>query len=312
MLYGKYGFRCTFETDAILPAYKGSTFRGIFGHALKKVVCALKRQECEDCLLKERCIYTLVFETKHALKVPDGFRLSAPPHPYVIVPPPDQETHYKSGSQFDFDLILFGEVNGSLPYFIYAFDQIGKTGIGKNINGKRGAFVLKEVRNDDALIYSDKNRSMIASKKPAEIFLEQPDYDNDSVMQIKISLETPLRLKSDNRLKADLPFHVLVRAMLRRASSLMTFYDEREPSINYRGLVERARSVRIMEDNLSWLDWKRYSNRQDQAMLMGGMTGSVTYEGRISEYLGLLDFCSKVNLGKQTAFGLGKIRSMKM
>lgn len=34
MLYSRYEFRCVFNSEAILPAYKGSTFRGIFGHSL--------------------------------------------------------------------------------------------------------------------------------------------------------------------------------------------------------------------------------------------------------------------------------------
>jgi hypothetical protein len=35
MQYGKYQFSCFFETEAELPPYKGSTFRGVFGIALK-------------------------------------------------------------------------------------------------------------------------------------------------------------------------------------------------------------------------------------------------------------------------------------
>ena len=33
---------------------------------------------------------------------------------------------------------------------------------------------------------------------------------------------------------------------------------------------------------------------------MGGITGSVTYEGNLQEYLPLIEFCEKVHLGKQT------------
>lgn len=51
MLFERYNFNCHLDTDAELPCYKGSTFRGVFGRALKKVVCALKQQECETCLL---------------------------------------------------------------------------------------------------------------------------------------------------------------------------------------------------------------------------------------------------------------------
>jgi len=307
MLYGKYRFKCVFESDAILPPYKGSTFRGIFGHALKKVVCALNKQECGECLLKERCIYTLVFETKHALKIPMGFRLSEPPHPFVIVPPLTQETHFKSGSSFDFDLLLFGEVNNNIPYFIYAFDQIGKTGIGKNINGKRGEFRLRQVETEYDTIYSDTDRNLVKTTNAGEISLQDADCDKDSVHHMKVFLQTPLRLKFDNQLKADLPFHVLVRAMLRRISSLLAFYGGGEPSLDYRGLVKRAKNVRIIDDDLSWYDWKRYSLRQDQAMLMGGIVGEVTYEGAVNEFIPLIDFCTKTHIGKQTAFGLGKI-----
>jgi len=123
---------------------------------------------------------------------------------------------------------------------------------------------------------------------------------------------TPLRLKFKNRLKADLPFHVLVRAMLRRVSSLLEYYDGGEPPLDYRGLVKRAEEVKIISSDLRWFDWRRYSFRQDRSMLMGGMCGSITYDGKIGEFMPLIDFCIKVHLGKQTAFGLGKIRSERV
>ena len=120
-------------------------------------------------------------------------------------------------------------------------------------------------------------------------------------------LETPLRLKFNNRLQADLPFHVLVRAMLRRISTLAAAFDGQEPDLDYKGLVRRAAEVATTENRLAWHDWQRYSSRQQQKMLMGGMTGSVIYEGDIGEYLPLIKFCGESHIGKQTAFGLGKI-----
>ncbi|MHB8092928.1 MAG: hypothetical protein ACYDH8_15215 [Syntrophales bacterium] len=72
MLLGRYCFSLTFNDDAALPEYKGSTFRGIFGHSLKKVVCALKHQECADCLLREKCVYSIVFETPAGAAREDG------------------------------------------------------------------------------------------------------------------------------------------------------------------------------------------------------------------------------------------------
>jgi hypothetical protein len=63
MRYGSYQFTSVLEGDALLPEYKGSTFRGAFGHALKRVVCALRREDCADCLLRDKCVYAFVFET---------------------------------------------------------------------------------------------------------------------------------------------------------------------------------------------------------------------------------------------------------
>ncbi|MDD5167693.1 MAG: hypothetical protein PHN75_02670 [Syntrophales bacterium] len=45
MLFGSYLFTGVSDDDAILPEYKGSTLRGVFGHARKRVVCALRRRD---------------------------------------------------------------------------------------------------------------------------------------------------------------------------------------------------------------------------------------------------------------------------
>jgi hypothetical protein len=83
--YGKYDFSCVFEENALLPKYKGSTFRGVFGHALKRIVCALRRQICDDRLLRQTCVHAFVFEGIHdENSAPLRKRVAAPPNAYVI------------------------------------------------------------------------------------------------------------------------------------------------------------------------------------------------------------------------------------
>ena len=334
MQYGKYSFRCRFETGAILPAFKGSTFRGVFGIALKRVVCALKQQECAECLLRNRCLYVKVFETSLALKPPEGSRVSDPPHPFVIEPPETEKREYEKGDTIECGLALFGDINSHLPYFVYAFEQMGKIGLGKGVRRRHGRFVLEEVKKGDLTVYSEKDRKlalpaeteelslsrelgpsrpkiMIRRRKKIVLPARRPAVPEQGNLRLKVRLVTPLRLKFENRIRADLPFHVLVRAMLRRVSSLMNIWGGGEPAIDYRELVERAGKVRITDNSLRWFDWKRYSNRQERKMFMGGMLGSVTYGGDLGEYLGLLDFCQKVHVGKNTSFGLGKIRATR-
>ena len=38
VVFGRYHFSCVFEDNAALPEYKGSTFRGVLGHALKNAM----------------------------------------------------------------------------------------------------------------------------------------------------------------------------------------------------------------------------------------------------------------------------------
>lgn len=307
MLYGKYLFSCVFEDDAILPPYKGSTFRGVFGHALKKVVCALRKQDCKDCLLREKCAYSFVFETP-AIRDEGHKRIAAPPHPYVIEPPDNDITHFQKEEPFEFALILFGRANELLPYFVYAFEQMGKLGVGKKIDGKRAGFSLKWVTSDDKIVYSGETRRISAGNFVNDLLIEDCVRDESAhVSCVNISLKTPLRLKFQNRLEVNIPFHVLTRAMLRRVSSLQNYYGNGEPPFDYRGIVDRAKAVETADSSLRWFDWERYSNKQDQSMFMGGIVGEVSYSGDLTEFLPLLRFCEKVHIGKQTSFGLGKI-----
>jgi hypothetical protein len=299
MRFGNYQFICRFESEGLLPGYKGSTFRGVFGHALKKVVCALRLQECSACILNAQCLYAQVFETPDT----QNSRTLPPPHPFVIEPPLSRQELYPPGSAFEFGLLLFGAVNEKIPYFIYAFDQVGKTGIGKRINGQAGTFHLIQVLYKDQVIYSDQDQTLRLPDRADELELSPVFGKTD---RIALSFETPLRFKYENRFVNQLPFHVLVRAMLRRAAILLEAFGPGKPDLDYKGLVERANRVRIVESTLRWFDWKRYSNRQDQSMQMGGLVGRIAYEGDLTEYLPLIHFCKQVHLGKQTAFGLGK------
>ncbi len=305
MLYGRFIFNCELNAEAVLPPFKGSTFRGAFGVALKRVVCALKRQDCQKCLLGSRCIYAFFFEKKNSVPL-HGKKVAAIPHPFVIEPPLNSKTHFRPGEGFDFNLLLFGRATTYLPYCIYAFEQMGQTGIGKRIQGKRAGFVLKTVSANGQIIYSGQDKRLRSEDITSHLVLLGPP--SNEVKALTIHLQTPLRVKHENYLKADLPFHVLIRAALRRISSLFACYGDGEPDLNYHGLVERARGVRTEESNLRWFDWERYSNRQETRMLMGGMIGSVTYKGDLAEFLPVLRICEEVHLGKQTTFGLGQIK----
>ena len=247
-----------------------------------------------------------MFETRLAVASTPDLHVVPPPHPFVIEPTDDVQTHYQKGDRFDFNLILFGTVNRQIPYFIYAFERMGEIGIGRAINGGRGLFELEKVKCSNRILYLAKEGRLRTISPCRELTLKETGPPDEKVKRLALSFHTPLRIKFNGRLSRDLPFHVLVRAMLRRASSLLGCYGAGEPDIDYRGLVQRAHHVETESNRLSWRDWRRYSKRQQQSMMMGGLVGSIIYRGDLAEFLPLVDFCSKVHIGKQTAFGLGK------
>jgi len=355
MRFGAYSFSARFHDEARLPEYKGSTFRGVFGHALRSVVCALRRRSCTDCLLASRCLYPYVFETSPLNGSDDANvegggggrirqRLAARPHPYVIEAPPGERIRYRAGETFSFDLLLFGRANDSIPYFIYAFNEVGKSGIGSRIDGRRAGFSLVSVTSAGQLIYDGKENRMfpadvttdlrpllnplLGCTVPAAVttgemvtYPAPPTTAAPSLLpasgrqatagEIELELLTPLRLKYGNHLGASLPFHVLIRATLRRIAALCRYHGDGEPDLDYRGITARAQAVEADETGLYWFDWERYSSRQDQKMLMGGLMGRVRYSGKLDEFLPLLQFGEQVHLGKQTTFGLGKFKLKK-
>jgi hypothetical protein len=304
VLLGKYDFCSVFNEGAILPPYKGSTFRGAFGVALKRVTCALKQRDCVGCPLTHRCVYFQVFENA---STGGAGKNTNTPHPFVIEPPEKTKQIFDEGEEFNFSLLLFGFANSYLPYFVYAFEEMGSVGLGRYIEGKRPGFILKRVNSNGKEVYNSADRNVIAGSEVDMPFNAIP-VDDDQAIELSIQIETPLRLKFENSLHAELPFHVLVRAMLRRISSLNEHFGSGEPAMDYKGLVNRALQVVTVKSSLQWLDWARFSNRQQTRMQFGGIVGEVTYSGQLTEFLPLVKYCEIVHLGKATTFGLGRIR----
>ena len=304
---GRFVFRCILNQDAILPVYKGSTLRGVLGATLKKTVCALKKKECKECPLGARCLYARVFEPHFQGSQKGGSHLKT--GPCVIEPPDDTGCHLPKGTPLSFSLILFGGTCAELPYFVHAIDTMGLMGIGKPIQGRRAGYSIQSIEHAGRFLYDLEKRELDGSNLGETIIIPDETLEPEPAGKIRLECLTPLRLKFDNHLQVNLPFHVLVRALLRRISSLFDTYGTGEPSLDYKGLVQRAMKVYCMENHLQWYDWKRFSRRQDREMLMGGIVGHAVYEGNLTEYMPLLRLGGLLHIGKQTSFGLGKIRT---
>ncbi|MGO0063472.1 CRISPR system precrRNA processing endoribonuclease RAMP protein Cas6 [Brevibacillus fluminis] len=303
------------ERGLELPVWKASTFRGAFGHVFRRLSCVHAEQACASCTALSYCAYPYIFETRPDQE--DGFmgKYDQVPRPYLFEVPQDKQVHYEAGDLLTFDLRLFGKAIDYAPLFVTTFKNLGREGIGTG----RKPYRLLHVENRDEYrgchrrVYMDLESGMvhqpivITGKEIIERERARIEGAGDAGKMI-IFFETPLRLKWKGKYTDDVQFHVLFRNLLRRMTGLLQFHHDVKPEWPIRELVERAEKVRLVDKQVKWLDYERYSARQDVKMMMGGIVGWAVYEGELAEFMPWLKAAELIHCGKNTAFDLGRVK----
>jgi len=64
--------------------------------------------------------------------------------------------------------------------------------------------------------------------------------------------------------------------------------------------------VQTAAAEVRWVDWERFSTRQQREMNLGGIVGTVTYAGEVAPFMPLLRLGELVHVGKAAVFGNGR------
>jgi len=318
-----YRFTLTALDSLELPPYKGNVLRSGFGMAFKRLVCLQKdrQQPCPTCLVKNNCPYAYIFETPLPQDAGVLRSYSEVPHPFVLEPPLDTRSVYQAGETMDFGLVLVGRAINYLPYFIVVFSELGKLGLGRS----RGRFALAAVHavqpfsGQEALVYGQEgtirdvdlrvgwqesiNQGISGGATPSAI--------ENRPSAITLRFLTPTRLVSGGHLVDRPTFQELLRGLLRRLSALCYFHCGERLEVDFPGLIAAAGQVRTAAMSLQWMDWERYSARQEARMKLGGFVGQVSYAGEMEPFLPFLRLGELVHLGKACTFGNGKFAIAK-
>lgn len=295
----RFQFVFHFEGSNLLPVYSGSAWRGAFGTALKQTVCVVRNSPCQQCMLKQSCAYPYIFETPPPENATKMRLYTAAPHPFVI--------HLSSNNQanpgeFKLGLTLFGQGYRYLPYMIHAFSKAGKQGLGS----RKQIFDLSRVDQ----ITEDSSVSIYQNSLLTQPAAPQTTRVPECPPSITIHLETPLRIKQDgkNCNETRLSFPSFFGSLLRRHSMLTYFHTDTPLETNFSGLMQQARNIRLVDQQLSWHDWTRYSSRQQTKMNMGGLIGSFSLHGDLQNFWPYLWLGQWTHTGKGTSMGLGAYR----
>lgn len=299
------------QTSIRLNAFAGATLRGGFGHVFKRTVCVWPPGECAKCLLKHTCSYPYIFETAPPPGAEKLRGLEQIPRPFVIEPPAAAGRTYAAGERFEFGLVLVGRGIDYLPYFVLTFQQLGQAGLGAD----KGQYEVAEVHAEGVggweRIY-EAGGALATAGRPVRAADLAEAAGGFGSRRLRIRFLTPARIRSDGAIRSRLTFQDLIRALLRRLSSLCYFHCGGELPVDFKGLIERAAEVRTVESSLCWHQLERFSGRQYRRIEMGGVEGTVTFESADAEtwkpYLPLLLAGEWVHVGKGAVMGLGRMR----
>ena len=309
LAWATFRLRLQAQQPCRLPDYLGSALRGVFGHAFKSAVCLVSHGDCVRCLLRARCPYPYVFETFR----PDGAewmtRYDTVPHPYLLLPPAPGDQSLQAGERLEVGFRIFGPAVELLPYFILAWEEMGRRGLGAG----RHPFALEEISwlspaGQARRIYVP-GGSLEAD--PATLLSRFEPEATPPTGPVRLGLETPLRLTRDGRPLTDsLPFDRLVSSLLRRLSMLLYFHQRIQLTGDFGAVTRAAAEVPVLEQRLAYHGLPRWSNRQQRKMTFDGLSGEIVYGPEALAFWPLLRLGETLLAGKGTSFGLGRYRLM--
>ncbi len=302
----RYRFHMLATGPIRMPAFPGSAWRGLFGHALRNAVCVTGKPHCEGCMLRQSCVYSLLFETPVPNDAQKLRLYPSAPHPFVFQVSIEQPRMVEENSLVQLEMTLFGKANDYLPYVAHAMNAGGKHGLGHH----SGTYQLVAIEQESApangqwqTIYQhDGDLTPLPAVLP-----QLPEAPQSA----QVELLSPLRIKRDGSIVGpqNFAFHDLYRNLLRRLSLLAYFHGESPLELDFPAWTQAARQVSFTEAELRWYDWTRFSSRQNSAMAMGGLMGRFTLQGdALQRFWPHLWLGQWTHAGKATSMGLGCYR----
>ena len=301
--YERFRFSLKVTSLMVLPPYKGGVFRGAFGSAFRGVVCAIRRAECKECLLRNQCLYVAFFEPPAPPDHPHAAKFNQAPSPFVLNPPLTNRQAFHPEDVLNFELVLIGRAIEALPYFAYTFIELGHRGLGRE-RGKYELIRVDLLRDNKATQVYDGTTQTLRAYPPKE--KTESHAEDNRVNSLTLEFLTPLRLKVTGDLVTQLTFPLFFERLSHRLTLLSAFYGSNGEIPNLPHLMDQAQEIKITDDGLHWYDWERYSGRQKTAMKLGGLKGVINLEGNLSPFMPYLRLGEQVNVGQGTSFGLGR------
>ncbi|MBX3002045.1 MAG: CRISPR system precrRNA processing endoribonuclease RAMP protein Cas6 [Caldilineaceae bacterium] len=309
LLLARYRISLTPSAPLALHGQAATILRGGFGFLLKEGTCLRPEGKLCDgrCGQPTACSYAYLFEGTPPADAEVLRRHEAIPQPFVLAPQLPMPQALAAGEPLTFSLVLAGQAIWHFPYLLAAFRALGWRGLGKE-RVRAGLSEATAWLPDAEIPLFDGRSGRFLGNQPTPVSAATWGHGTEAKKDwVIVRFLTPARLKyQDSYVTGAPPFHVLVRSLLRRVSSLSVFHGGQRWEIDYRGWIERAEEVEMVAADAHWRNWERYSTRQERRMNLGGIAGAVTYAGEIAPFMPLLRLGELIHVGKGAVFGNGR------
>lgn len=319
------------QTPIELNEHQGSAIRGALFNVLRRNFCLEQQyKSCQPCPQHAHCPISFLLATVDD----EGQRGADLPRPYTIEPPLCGDAarhasmhttdngsnvwHYAPGECLEFGLTMFARALNLFPYLVVAVTAMQREGIGRKVeaNGwRRGTFVLREIWAENPL--TKQRQAVLQSNDPlvnipdvpithGQIMAALPSLNRkESSGEITLTFLTPTRLVDQGHLVSRPLFRVIVQRLFERLSALSRAYSDTPLELDFRGMLQQAEGVHLVEDDTHWVELDSYSTRRHARTPLGGFVGRACYAGPIAPFLPWLVWGQFTHVGKDAVKGNG-------
>jgi len=293
--------RLRLGTDTYDP-YLLYRVRDGFKGAFRRVVgCA--DGECGRCGRNEECPYRIVFGQQLSSDPEAVKKHQKPPLPFAFTFPVFPGAP-NAGLDFEIRLTLVGNATRFVAAFVAAIDLLFAR---KSERDELAADIVRVeslgYHDEGTLLYEGRGSTVIADSLTllgTEGLCNSRLLNNDGRM--RLCLVTPLKLMGEGRPLRDFSFSVFMMTLIRRVSSLSSYYCDGNVAADFRWLASLCDSVALSDSSIGWVEW----GGGKQGGKLAGLTGEALLTGVPEEFISFLLLGELLHVGKGAAFGLGR------
>lgn len=234
------------------------------------------------------------------------------PRPLTVEPPPNLTYH--RDEDFSFGLSLIGQAQDLLPYLARAVQKMGTVGVGRG----RGRFKLLGIDEHNPLLDTDRvlMEQQVVKRPTLQITpaMIQRQANQLPTASVTLELMTPLRLTNNGQLVKSPEPVAFAQRLVERCERLALHYAEVDTDTppDWRAvflqLTSAAAALTVGADYTLWQDEWSGSRRQGRWLPIGGLVGTVRWEGDVAPLLPWLLWGQSLHVGKSAVKGNGWYR----